>query len=64
MGPEENMSALTLALQQCLHAIKEPCDPELDALLDEQIMQIENRLIAMGHCRQEMLAAIASAKGR
>lgn len=58
------MNALTLALQQCLHAMHGPGDPELDAQLDEQIMQIENRLIAISHCRQEMLAAIASAKGR
>jgi hypothetical protein len=57
------MNALTLALQQCLNAMHEPGDPELVALLNEQIMQIENRLIAMGRYRQEMLAAIASVKG-
>lgn len=64
MGSEENMNALTLALQQCLNAMQEPGAPELDALLVEQIIQIENRLIAIGYYRQEMRAAIASAKGR
>ncbi len=57
------MNELREVLGACLQAQCEPGDPGLDAMLDDRIEQIETRLIALGECRAEMLAAIAQAKG-
>ena len=58
------MIELKQVLKTCLQAQCEPGndDPELDGLLDDRIEQIETRLIALGECRAEMLAAIAQAR--
>jgi len=59
------MNELRAALSGCLRARVEPGDDhELDEALDQRIEAIESRLLEMGECRAEMLAALARAQAK